>query len=484
MGLSIQTNVTSLVAQENLRVNNDFQSRTIQRLTSGYRINSSGDDAAGLAIANGFRSDVAELSQGVRNANDGLSTLQIIDGGLNNISKTLDRLKTLATQSASTTFTGNRSTLNSEYQSLMKEINRQANNIGLNSGGRFNSQLGVYIGGANNLQDAQVSVDLSGTQNAVDSNSLGLSTSNILAGGVGLSGNTQRLDAPGALFLTGGGDTQALSFNTVANGSSTTRVVTVSGGASGISSDEVLSQLNSQLNDVGITASLAQNGTLQFSGATAFTVGAATATGTNGIITTSTASTNTSNFTATGGAFTAGAATLTFQTSSANRAVSLLATDSLDAAIGKINAALAQDGINAVRNGAGTGISIQGSNSFSLVSSAASTGFATSLTAATAPTAGSGSNAVAAISQIETAIGRLGNIQGRVGTGQNRLAYSIQLAQSQISSFSAAESRIRDADVAQEAANLTKAQVLQQASLAALAQANSAPQSVLSLLRG
>src|SRR5436305_11594356 len=115
MAFSIQTNVNSLIAQENLRVNSNFQSQTIQRLTSGYRINQSGDDAAGLAVANKFRSDVSELTQGVRNANDGLSTMQIIDGGLNNISKMLDRLKTLATQSASTTFTGDRATLNNEY---------------------------------------------------------------------------------------------------------------------------------------------------------------------------------------------------------------------------------------------------------------------------------------------------------------------------------------------------------------------------------
>src|SRR5215210_2026757 len=113
-------------AQENLRMTTDFQGRTISRLISGYRINQSGDDAAGLAVANKFRSDVAELTQGVRNANDGLSTLQIIDGGLSNISKILDRLKTLATQSASSTFEGDRSTLNTEYQDLMKEIDRQA----------------------------------------------------------------------------------------------------------------------------------------------------------------------------------------------------------------------------------------------------------------------------------------------------------------------------------------------------------------------
>lgn len=74
-------------------------------------------------------------------------------------------------------------------------------------------------------------------------------------------------------------------------------------------------------------------------------------------------------------------------------------------------------------------------------------------------------------------------VQGKVGTGQNKLMYSIALAQSQISNFSTAESRIRDADVAAEAANLTKVQVLSQASMAAMAQANSAPQQVLALLR-
>jgi flagellin len=94
------------------------------------------------------------------------------------------------------------------------------------------------------------------------------------------------------------------------------------------------------------------------------------------------------------------------------------------------------------------------------------------------------SDAISALSAISSAVSKLGLVQGKIGTGQNQLQYAIQLAQSQITSFSAAESRIRDADVAQEAANLTKCQVLQQASIAALAQANSAPQAVLSLLRG
>src|SRR5580704_17042849 len=114
MSYSFQTNVTSLVAQQNLETNATFQSQTITQLTSGYRINSSGDDAAGLSVANGLRASVAELTQGISNANQGVNVLQTVDGGLNNISQILDQLQTLATQSASATFSGDRGTLNKE----------------------------------------------------------------------------------------------------------------------------------------------------------------------------------------------------------------------------------------------------------------------------------------------------------------------------------------------------------------------------------
>src|SRR4029077_146584 len=119
MSISIQTNVTSLFAQQALAQNSAFESKTIQQLTSGYRINSSGDDAAGLAVANQYRSTIAELQQGVLNASNGNSILQIVDGGLNNVSSILDRLKTLATESASATFAGDLNTLNQEFQSLL-----------------------------------------------------------------------------------------------------------------------------------------------------------------------------------------------------------------------------------------------------------------------------------------------------------------------------------------------------------------------------
>ena len=185
-GFSIATNIASLIAQENLNKTNVLQETTIRRLTSGLRINSSADDAAGLAIANRFRSDISVLRQGVRNGADGLSTLQTIDGGLNNISLLIDRARTLATQSASGTFTGDRNTLNTEFQSVLAEIDRQAQAVGLDPGGTFNAALSVFIGGgrANNnvtaVTNGSVQVDLSNS--SVNANRLGLKGVQALGG--------------------------------------------------------------------------------------------------------------------------------------------------------------------------------------------------------------------------------------------------------------------------------------------------------------
>ena len=241
MSFSIQTNVNALIAQENLRVNSNFQSQTIQRLTSGYRINQSGDDAAGLAVANKFRSDISELTQGVRNANDGVSQLQIMDGGISNISKMLDRLKTLATQSASDTFTGDRSVLNSEYQTLVGEIDRQAQTIGLGTNGHFATKMTVYIGGG---------VTSAGTQDTANGSvGLDLSNSAVDTKALGLSG--QSFQATGAAGTDIGAASQTSVTNIVANtNNSTTATFTFSGaGYSGV-------QVSADLTGVSGTADL------------------------------------------------------------------------------------------------------------------------------------------------------------------------------------------------------------------------------------
>jgi flagellin len=272
--LSIQTNVNSLVAQENLNINNEFQSKTIDQLTSGYRINASGDDAAGLAVANQYRNSVAELTQGVANGNDGVAQLQIMDGGISNISQILDRLKTLAAQSASGTFTGDRNVLNNEFQTDITELDRQAQAIGLNTGGIFAQSLGIYMGGGGGdstaavLANGVVTVNLA--KSTVDSQSLGLtgmqtgngaydlSTSNISsvlnnAGNTPVSpGNTQFVFyGPGF----GSGVDVNVATSAVTDGASLASAVNAAIASAGVS--------NTAFANAGITASMTTDPTTQ-----------------------------------------------------------------------------------------------------------------------------------------------------------------------------------------------------------------------------
>jgi flagellin len=152
---SVVSNIASVNAQANLTLNSVGLNRTLNRLSSGFRINYSGDDAAGLAVANAYRTDVAVLNQGIRNANDGLSTLQIKDGALNNISTLLDRLSTLATQAASDSFTGSRTTLNDEAKAILSEIDREAGVAGLTTASAFS--VFVSTGTSNNTVGGSIS---------------------------------------------------------------------------------------------------------------------------------------------------------------------------------------------------------------------------------------------------------------------------------------------------------------------------------------
>jgi flagellin len=481
---SIQTNVDSIIAQNNLQTNNQFKSQTIQRLTSGYRINSSSDDAAGLAVANQFRSDVAELTQGVRNANDGISALQIVDGGLSNISTMLDRLKTLATESATDTFSGNRGTLNTEYQTLLGEINRQAQNVGLSSGAgvgaRYSKNIGVYIGGSAGVQaNAVVNVDMGGSK--VDSAGLGIQSTNILGGASS--------EFATAVDLSGGGilASSATQVFTVRTSVGTTNV-TIAGPATtaGLSSSDVVNQFNQQLTGTGISAAIGSDGKMQFFGGdTAFSIDAAAASSGTGVasaLTPDLTNANLNNSVLSTGVSVAGD-TLNFNVNGNSITVTLGAAESSSTIASKVNSALNAYGIQAVLDSAGTSVNLEGTTAFTV--SMAGTG-TEALAAQVASTAGASNtaNANSAIAALTSAVNNLGLVQGKVGTGQNQLQYAVDLANSQISSFSAASSRIRDADVAAEASNLTKAQVLQQSSIAALAQANQEPQALLSLLKG
>jgi len=167
---SVVNNISSVNAQTKLYETNIGLSRTLSRLSSGLRINQSGDDAAGLAVANKFRSDVAILNVGVRNANDGLSSLQIADGALDNISRLLDRAATLATQSATgTTTAASRTVLQAEFTSVLNEIDREAGIASLTT----STSYSVYI--SNDGANGTVNVSFG----AATASDLGISSASI-----------------------------------------------------------------------------------------------------------------------------------------------------------------------------------------------------------------------------------------------------------------------------------------------------------------
>jgi len=166
---SVVSNISAINSQASLTTTNVGLQKALERLSSGYRINRSGDDAAGLVVANGYRSQAAVLTQGIRNAGDGLSTLQIQDGALNNIAQLLDRMSTLATQSASASSSVDRTALDAEFQDVIGEISREASVGGLGASQSFS--VFVSNDGANGV--------ISGTIAAADTTTLGINAAKV-----------------------------------------------------------------------------------------------------------------------------------------------------------------------------------------------------------------------------------------------------------------------------------------------------------------
>jgi flagellin len=186
---SVVSNVSALNAQANLSLTNVGLQKTLGRLSSGLRITRAGDDAAGLAVANSFRATQAVLNQGIRNANDGLSVLDIRNGALDNIGTLLDRMATLATQSASAGFSGNRTQLNAEFTSVISEIAREVGVASLGTAQGFS--VFVSNDGANGT--------VGGTIGAADTTTLGIASLSIATSGDAATAVTAIQTAVGTL---------------------------------------------------------------------------------------------------------------------------------------------------------------------------------------------------------------------------------------------------------------------------------------------
>lgn len=165
MGLRIATNVPALSAQRNLYSVGNAQQSAMARLASGYRINKASDDAAGLAISENLKAQIRGYRQANRNANDGISLVQVAEGGMAEVSNMLIRLRELSIQAASDTISDNeRAYTNIEYQQLKEEIDRTANSTKFNGVSLLAGEGGIYdfqVGNGNNEFEDRISFDTS-----------------------------------------------------------------------------------------------------------------------------------------------------------------------------------------------------------------------------------------------------------------------------------------------------------------------------------
>ncbi|AXL52283.1 flagellin [Paraburkholderia caffeinilytica] len=381
--LGINSNINSLVAQQNLNGSQSALSQAITRLSSGKRINSAADDAAGLAISTRMQTQINGLNQGVSNANDGVSMIQTASSALSSLTSSLQRIRQLAVQASTGSLSSSdQAALQKEVAAQISEVNRIASQTTYNgtnildgSAGNVTFQVGANVG-------QTISLNLSQSMSAAQIGG-GLVQTGATVGTVAIS-----TDSTGTYTSTG---------------ATITSVNVLSDGKGGYT----FTDQNNQAISSGAVANI-------------FSAGATTGTGV--------AITN-----------------LTLNTTLAT-AMGATASGVATAAVAQINA------INSPPTVSNLDIStVTGANE--------------------------------AMVSIDNALQTVNNLQASLGAAQNRFTAIATAQQAESTDLSSAQSQITDANFAQETANLSKAQVLQQAGISVLAQANSNPQQVLKLLQ-
>jgi flagellin len=489
----VNTNIASLNAQRNLNTSQSALNTSLQRLSSGLRINSAKDDAAGLAISERFTSQIRGSNQATRNANDGISLAQTAEGDLAQIGNNLQRIRELAVQSANATnSSSDRAALDGEVQALVSEIDRVAQNSSFN---------GVkLLDGSFNAQSFQVGANAT----ASDSVSIaGISSSRASAlGGSGSSTSTTQTSAATTTALVAGD----LTLNGQQVGASS---VGAAPGQSAASAYSIAAAINAVSSASGVTAS-AQAASVTGVAGTSGALSAANSISINGVAVGAIAA----GGDATGqGANVAAAINLVSSqsgvTASADNTgkVTLTAADGRDIELKALGTTTAAQALTATGLTTGdtvtpaaavvthgtikldtnnaAGIVVSGGAPASAGLSAGTTAPTTTLTTSalstiSVKTAAGATNALAAI---DGALASISTSRASLGAIQNRFSSVVASLQTTSENLSASRSRIQDADFASETASLTRGQVLQQAGTAILAQANALPQGVLALLR-
>ena len=510
MAQVINTNVLSLNAQRNLSTSGSQLATSLQRLSSGLRINSAKDDAAGLAISNRFTTQINGLNVAARNANDGISLSQTAESALGELTNNLQRIRELAVQSANATNSASdRTALDLEVQQRLAEIDRIATQTSFNGqkvlDGTFGTasfQVGANAGetisinlsqGVKTTQLGQIAKATSSTE--VDVNALSGSATiqvgssaavTIAASKAGTAAGQNAGSAYAKAAAVNAASVPGLTVSAQSNvefavaattttGTSGTPVATStyslringqdifaaydqSTGAT-LTTQQISDAINAQSGTTGVTAALSGS-KLLLSAADGrdIIVGQDLGTGAGGGISAGTAQT------VNGTAYTAGTLGTVAQAT---------ATSTTAAAVngGTLTFSATQ---NIILTGDGTayGLPNATNNTIALDTS--------TLSAVNVTTVNNANNA---IQRIDAALTSVSSIRSTFGAIQNRFESTIANLQAVSENLSASRSRILDTDFAAETANLTRAQILQQAGTAILAQANSVPQNVLTLLR-
>ncbi|KAA1417718.1 flagellin [Nocardioides humilatus] len=373
MGLRINQNIDALNSYRNLSVTQSEMSKSMEKLSSGYRINRAADDAAGLAISEGLRSQVGGLKVAVRNAQDGISVVQTAEGALTEVQSILQRMRDLGVQASNDSNNASaRANIAQEATQLTSELTRIGNATNFNGQKLLDGTAGTlnFQVGADGNSDSNIAVNLASVNMVA------------IAANLGNAGVEFNVLTPTAV-------TGAVTFSTT--GPVTSATVTLGAAGTYETVNDVADALN---NDTGFAANFA---------------------------------------------------------ASVDQDNQLVVTS-------KVGGTVA---VTAPGTGIAAGSAIAGGLSFATHASSQ-----------------------AAVNLIDTQISAVSSARATLGAYQNRFEHTIANVNVAIENLSASESRIRDTDMAKEMMSFTRSQILSQAGTAMLAQANSAPQSVLQLLRG
>ncbi|MDO9597683.1 MAG: flagellin [Azoarcus sp.] len=588
MSQVINTNVASMNAQRNLNSSGTGLASSLQRLSSGLRINSAKDDAAGLAISQRMTAQIKGLNQATRNANDGISLAQTAEGALNNVGESLQRMRELAVQASNATNSAqDRAALQAEVNQLVEQINTVASQTSFNGikllDGSFNSQsfqVGANAGekidiasissakadalGVGTTSSYSTSVNATAvTGGAISAagitvNGFGVGPSK--SDGVSAAGSNDSAISKAAAFNAVSGETgvTATATKTTVSGVAPTTPTAIDGGTTNYiyvnnvklgaiaaggdvtaQGSNVAAAFNAVSDQTGVRASFdSATGAVSLSAADGRNIslmggGTGAAVANTGLTVTSGATfgtaavANTTQTALKAGDLTINGVDIGAVTAGTN------ATTQGDNVAAAINAIAEKTGVTAVNTAGvialtgktGQDITIGGNNTnkaatqtatgltFQSLATVTRGGLALSSTSTSGITIGGADFALAgltsgvttaeskfgagistidistasgaqnAISTIDSALQNINSSRASLGAIQNRFSSAVSNLQVSSENISASRSRILDADFAAETANLSRAQILQQAGTAMLAQANSIPQNVLSLLR-